>query len=173
MKSLKKTTFILVVLAVTLPLTGLARNLELPETVMLDKLVHLYSAAEFDHAFHTEIADDCTVCHHHSVGIPTTDEKCARCHGSEEVLDRIACVDCHAADPFSAQYLGAKEAEKDAFHIDQPGLKAAYHLNCLNCHLEMGGPAGCEDCHERTDLGNAFYRSGNYAPKGGSTGSAH
>jgi hypothetical protein len=173
MKPLKRITFILMVLAVSLPLSGLARNLDLPGTVVLDKLVYLYSGAEFDHEFHTEIADNCTWCHHHSVGIPTTNEKCARCHSSEEVLERIACGDCHAAEPFSAEYLSVNEANKDIYHIDKPGLKAAYHLNCLNCHIEMGGPEGCEDCHERTELGNAFYRSGSYAPKGGKAGSAH
>ncbi len=173
MKPFKRIAFILVVLVVSFPLSGVARNLDLPGTVMLDKLVRLYSAAEFDHEYHTEIADDCTLCHHHSVGIPTTNEKCAKCHKSEDVLENVACVDCHAVDPFSAQYLQTTEADKDLYHIDKPGLKAAYHLNCLNCHIVMGGPEGCEDCHERTELGNAFYRSGSYAPKGDKGGSAH
>jgi len=108
------------------------------------------------------------------VGIPATDERCARCHGSEEiVLENIACVDCHSVEPFSAEYLSGKEAEEGLYHIDKPGLKAAYHLNCLNCHVEMGGPEGCEDCHERTELGDSFYRSGSYAPKGGKGESTH
>ncbi len=173
MKPLNWITFILVLLVAGLPLSGLARNLDLPEVVVLDKLVYLYSAAEFDHEYHTEIADDCTLCHHHSVGIPTTNEKCARCHNTEEILEKVACIDCHSMEPFSARYLSEKEAEEDVYHIDKPGLKAAYHLNCLNCHIEMGGPAGCEDCHERTELGNAYYRSGSYAPKGVKGGSTH
>jgi hypothetical protein len=173
MKSFKGITLILVVLAVSLPFSGMARNLDLPDTVILDKLVNLYQGAEFDHEMHTEIAEDCTLCHHHSVGIPATDEKCARCHNTESVLERVACGDCHAVEPFSAQYLSEKEAETGLYHVDKPGLKAAYHLNCLNCHVEMGGPEGCEDCHERTELGDAFYRSGSYAPKGGGRGSAH
>lgn len=173
MKPLKWITLILVVLAVSLPLSGQGRNLDIPDVVILDKLVNLYGSAEFDHELHTEVADDCTVCHHHSVGIPATDEKCARCHNSESVLERVACGDCHAAEPFSVQYLSEKEADVDLYHMDKPGLKAAYHLNCLNCHIEMGGPEGCEDCHERTEQGNAFYHSGKYAPKGVEGGSAH
>ena len=163
----------LAALAVTSPLSGQARNLDLPGTVMLDKLTRLYSGVEFDHEYHLEIADDCTRCHHHSVGIPATNEKCVKCHSSVDVLDNVACGDCHAADPFSAAYLKTKEGELDVYHIDKPGLKAAYHLGCLDCHMEMGGPEGCEDCHERTEMGNAFYRSGEYAPSGGIEAKSH
>jgi len=173
MKSQKWIILILMVLTVSLPLSGLARSLDLPDVVMLDKLANLYSGAEFDHEYHTEIIDDCTLCHHHSVGIPATDEKCIRCHNSENVLEKVACIDCHSAEPFSAQYLSEKEGMRDVYHIDKPGLKAAYHLNCLNCHVEMGGPEGCEDCHERTDQGDAFYHSGKYAPKGVKEVSTH
>lgn len=173
MKSLSRITFTLVVLAVSLPLSGLAGDLVLPETVMIDKLAHLYSPAEFDHEYHVEIAEDCTLCHHHTVGMPASSERCAKCHDSGVTLQSVACVGFHAVEPFSADYLNAKEADKDVYHIDKPGLKAAYHLNCLNCHVEMGGPGGCEDCHERTEPGNAFYRSGSYAPEGRKAGSAH
>ena len=166
MKPLKWITLILVVLAVSLPFSGQARNLDLPDVVILDKLVNLYGSSEFDHEYHTEITDDCTLCHHHTVGIPATDENCGRCHNTENVLEKIACSDCHSAEPFSADHLSQKEAETHLFHTDKPGLKAAYHLNCLNCHVEMGGPEGCEDCHERSDEGDAFYHSGKYAPKG-------
>jgi len=173
MKSFKRIILILVVLAVGLPFSGMARNLDLPDTVVLDSLVDLYQGVDFDHEMHTEIAEDCTVCHHHSVGIPATDERCAPCHNTESVLKSVACKDCHSAEPFSAQYLSEKETEVGHYHLDKPGLKAAYHLNCLNCHVETGGPDGCEDCHERTELGNAFYRSGSYAPKGSGRGSSH
>lgn len=34
--------------------------------------------------------------------------------------------------------------------LRRPGLKGAYHRQCMNCHREMGaGPLGCEDCHKR------------------------
>jgi hypothetical protein len=45
------------------------------------------------------------------------------------------------------------------FHTDTPGLKAAYHWNCVNCHEDMGGPTECQDCHARTPEGDAFYRA--------------
>ena len=173
MKPLNWITFILVLLAIGLPQSGLTRNLDLPDVVVLDKLEHLYSSVEFDHAYHLDIDDDCTYCHHHTVGIPPTNEKCYKCHNSENVLDSVACSNCHSDEPFSAEYLRVKEAKKDTYHIDKPGLRAAYHLNCLKCHVEMAGPSDCEGCHERTELGNAFYRSGSYAPKGVKGGSTH
>lgn len=173
MKPFKMIICLTVMLMVFLPLTLQGSNLDLPETVKLDKLAKLYEGVEFDHEMHTEIADDCTVCHHHTVGMPSSNENCSKCHNTETVPGKVACADCHALDPFSAEYLAANAPGNGHYHIDKPGLKAAYHLNCLNCHEEMGGPEGCEDCHERTKLGDAFYRSGSYAPKGSGVGSAH
>jgi hypothetical protein len=173
MKPFKWITGSVMVLMICLPLSSQGDSLQLPETVTLDALTHLYEGAEFDHEMHLDIAADCTVCHHHAAGVPTTNERCARCHGPGDVLEAEACVTCHAIDPFSAEAITAKEADPGGYHIDRPGLKAAYHLNCLNCHVEMGGPAECEDCHERTEAGDAFYHSGKYAPSGEAASSAH
>ncbi len=173
MKAFQWTAGAALALAIFLPLSLQGRTLDLPGTVVLDKLAHLYEGAEFDHSYHTDIVEDCTQCHHHTVGIPATEERCARCHKGDEVLDRVACVDCHAAEPFSAEYIHSMEEDQSLYHVDKPGLKAAYHLNCLNCHMEMGGPEGCEDCHERTELGDATYRSGRYAPSGSEGRSTH
>jgi hypothetical protein len=44
----------------------------------------------------------------------------------------------------------------------------------MGCHKEMGGPVGCEDCHARTDAGDAFFHSGSYAPSSApADGSGH
>ena len=173
MKQLNLIISILAALVVGIPQTGAARNLDLPAVVSLDKLENLYSSVEFDHEYHLDITDDCTYCHHHTVGIPPTSEKCFKCHNSENVLESVACANCHLAEPFSARNIMEKEALRDVYHIDKPGLKAAYHLNCLKCHVEMAGPSDCDGCHERTDPGNAFYRSGSYAPKGAGEASSH
>jgi hypothetical protein len=45
------------------------------------------------------------------------------------------------------------------YHVDMPGLKAAYHWNCVGCHEVMDGPTGCQDCHARTVEGDTFYRA--------------
>ena len=65
--------------------------------------------------------------------------------------------------PFSAASL--REKDPNTYHTGKPGLKAAYHLNCLGCHEKNGGPTGCTDCHTRTVEGDKFYRAGEYAPK--------
>ena len=31
---------------------------------------------------------------------------------------------------------------------DKPGLKAAYHRQCMGCHEQMDLKVGCEDCHK-------------------------
>lgn len=162
-----------IALMLCLPFTSHGDTSLLPEMVTLDSLAQLYEGVEFDHDMHLDIAADCTVCHHHAAGVPTTKENCARCHGAGDVLELEACENCHIADPFSAETITAKETDPSIYHIDKPGLKAAYHLNCLDCHDEMGGPVGCEDCHERTEVGDAFYHSGEYAPSGEGARPAH
>ena len=144
MKPLELIISTLVVLVAGLPQAGAARNLDLPEVVVLDKLENLYTGVEFDHEYHLDIADDITYCHHHTVGIPPANEKCHKCHNAANVLESVACVNCHSSEPFSAQYLSEKEAQRDIYHIDKPGLRAAYHLNCLKCHVEMAGPSQSE-----------------------------
>jgi hypothetical protein len=77
----------------------------------------------------------------------------------------VSCQSCHEADPFTAAQLERKADDRYQYHIDKPGLKAAYHLSCLGCHEESGGPTGCEDCHGKSAAGDAFYHSGAFAPK--------
>lgn len=147
---------------------------EMPDSVTLDALAELYSGVEFDHAGHIEMAEDCSTCHHHTTGTPPRDPACLACHDLGREASAVACQGCHTPDPFSARYLDEKEKDVKRYHTDKPGLKAAYHLGCMGCHQEMGGPTGCEDCHARTEQGDALYRTGAFAPKGSpATGSHH
>jgi hypothetical protein len=130
---------------------------EMPDQVSLDSMSEMFEAAEFDHTMHTELGEDCSVCHHHTTGTGTTDERCVSCHGDSDAVAAVGCSDCHIADPFSAEQINQKSATIYKFHIDRPGLKAAYHWNCLGCHEVMDGPTGCQDCHARTPAGDAFY----------------
>ena len=140
---------------------------ETPESVTLDSLAKLYEPVEFDHSMHVDATDgDCTRCHHHTIDGTTDNPKCTPCHRQSEPSKKVACKDCHSAERFSAQYIREIEKETFLFHIDKPGLKGAYHLNCLWCHKENDAPTGCQDCHPRTDAGDAFFHSGKYAPKG-------
>ncbi|GBE14041.1 high-molecular-weight cytochrome c precursor [bacterium BMS3Abin14] len=144
-----------------------------PSSLLIDSLSNLYGGVDFDHAMHMNIADDCSVCHHHAFGANVAEKKCAKCHSDNKGTSSAACPDCHVKDPFTAKHIKAMESDPDRFHNDIPGLKGAYHLRCLNCHVEMGAPSGCTDCHKRTDAGNKFYHSGKYAPSGGGIGGQH
>ena len=94
---------------------------DVPEEVMMDKLVEVYEEVAFSHADHADMVDDgCTACHHHApAGVY---QKCGACHEK-----------------------GLFEAEK----MNRINLKAAYHRQCIECHVEWeSGPTGCTECHE-------------------------
>ena len=121
--------------------TGTFRAADIPETVIIDSLAKEYGAVELPHRkivetlvqniegsklasyFHSDEGTICQGCHHNS----PISKKPPR------------CVSCHSK-PFD---------EKNPF---RPGLKAAYHLQCMGCHDEMGieqpKSTECTDCHE-------------------------
>jgi len=91
-----------------------------PEVTILNTLEKLYERVTFSHDIHTLLAEDCGTCHHHS-----------------EPGQTPACKECHGA-PF------------DPKNLNMPGLKGAYHLQCMGCHQEMeSGPTGCNECHAK------------------------
>ena len=92
------------------------------------------------------------------------DENCMRCHAESSATDEIACQECHSSNRFEAEYLNKIDADNTLYHRDKVGLKAAYHIRCMNCHEEMGVANGCQDCHSRTDAGDKFFHAGSYAP---------
>ena len=157
-------TVALVLLAVLLfTLSGFAMD-DFPDEVELDVLADLYEPVIFDHALHIEVAEDCSTCHHHTTGTAPVSSYCLKCHQGEDEMDVVACRDCHR-NPADSGQSDSGMATEFVFHDDQPNLKAAYHLNCLGCHREVGGPVGCEDCHAKTEAGDEFYHSGKFAPK--------
>ncbi len=135
-----------------------------PESVEIDTLSHLYGPVDFDHKAHVAMAD-CSDCHHHTTGTKQIDDNCIRCHATNGEADTVACSECHDAHPFSAG--GLKRMENpDLYHIDKPGLKGAYHVNCVGCHKEMEAPSGCQDCHKMTEAGEKQFNTGKFAPAG-------
>jgi hypothetical protein len=109
---------------------------DFPETVEINSLAADYEGSKLPHAkivtkldeevrasplavrFHGDPATLCAGCHHHSP-VGSRPPACRSCHSA-------------TADPTS----------------DQPGLKVAYHRQCLGCHIRMGIPKqGCTDCH--------------------------
>jgi hypothetical protein len=141
-----------------------AGSQEIPNVITLKSLARLYEPVKFDHALHINSLQDCGTCHHHVIGAPSDDRNCGRCHQTMQAQQAAACRKCHAAEPFTAETLKAQQEDKNRYHRDKPGLKAAYHLSCTGCHEKGKGPTGCTDCHARNDAGDQFYRSGKYVP---------
>lgn len=145
--------------------TVTARAVDAPPTeVRIDILSQDYAAVDFDHAGHVGMIGDCAECHHHTAGTPAKRPDCFRCHSGVGSSATASCKGCHPAQPFSSDYLREKDADLGRYHIDKPGLKAAYHRGCVGCHEGSGGPTGCLDCHERTDAGDRLYRTGQFRP---------
>ncbi len=114
---------------------------DIPEKVVIGSIAKEYQPSEFPHrkivktliagigedklaaTFHIEKGTLCQGCHHNSPA-SLTPPKCASCHGK----------------PF------------DADRGDRPGLKAAYHQQCMGCHdrmkIEKPANTACVDCHK-------------------------
>lgn len=122
---------------------------DIPETVKIDGISKEYAGAEFPHrkivlalvkgmqkdelaqAFHRGDKLICQGCHHNSP-LSATPPKCASCHSK----------------PF------------DPATPNRPGLKAAYHGQCMGCHKAMGmtelekngqdvSATSCVVCHDK------------------------
>lgn len=136
------------------------------EVFELDSVKNLYEGVSFDHDMHIEITDEnCTACHHHTAGTAPVDPLCVTCHADSPEADDPSCRSCHAKDVFDADNMKKNWETPLLHHRNKPGLKAAYHRNCLGCHEEVGAPTGCTDCHAMTEVGEKFYNTGKYAPE--------
>jgi hypothetical protein len=101
------------------------RSYVLLNSPLVETFGRKYGPVRFMHAKHSAALDgDCASCHHYRPADP-------------EASETVACRACHQ-DAFS---------EKNPERI---GLKAAYHMQCMNCHEEMKrGPVSCEGCHAK------------------------
>jgi len=92
-----------------------------PDVCTLSNLSKVYQPVKFLHEKHIAlIAAKCNKCH----------------HTIKEGEKPIACKECHKA-PFKPGKLNV------------PGLKGAYHRQCIMCHKQMSGPTGCTQCHRK------------------------
>jgi len=102
------------------------RSEESPDTLLLDAIkepTDLYKPVVFSHRSHaqmTELSGDCSNCHHYNP--PGAVLPCKECHESNSAM--------HRAD------------------LARPGLKGAYHRQCLGCHRLWSQSTECESCHE-------------------------
>jgi hypothetical protein len=137
--------------------SGAAGSLSEPEEVEIASLARLYDPVIFDHSLHLDVADGCATCHHHTTGTPAEEGNCVTCHKDDEGAEVVSCRGCHEADPFAPEHIAQREKNPQWFHVDKPGLKGAYHQNCVGCHAETDAPVGCQDCHARNEVGDAFF----------------
>ncbi len=93
-----------------------------PDIVIMDQLVNLYQPVPFAHKLHASMSDmsgGCSFCHHYS----------------EVDKDVPPCRECHEISPAVGD-------------LQQPGLKGAYHRQCIGCHRDWSDETGCIACHE-------------------------
>jgi hypothetical protein len=117
-------------------------NKLVPEKVSIDVMAKEYQAADFPHEkvvktllarlnkntlgtyFHQEKYSMCQGCHHNSPQ-SATPPKCVSCHGKTQTMSTDG----------------------------RPGLKGAYHGQCIGCHEKMGiekpAATACNDCHKK------------------------
>lgn len=92
-----------------------------PDVVILSALEGRFLPVPFDHEGHADMADmtgGCAVCHHFT----------------PEGEKHPACKTCHEVAPMRED-------------IRKPGLKGAYHRQCMGCHREWSGDTRCVLCH--------------------------
>lgn len=107
--------------AVAEPLGATANARDLPKTVVLGQLENLYGPVPFDHKAHVKMAEmsgGCVLCHHYTPD-GQKHSSCRSCHNSQLAPDSAT----------------------------MPGLKGAYHRQCLSCHQEWSRDTGCNSCH--------------------------
>ncbi|MFZ5569677.1 MAG: tetrathionate reductase family octaheme c-type cytochrome [Thermodesulfobacteriota bacterium] len=94
------------------------------DSPIINKRENHYEPVRFMHAKHANLLKDCAVCHHYRPTDPAAAEttRCSACH-------------------------------QESFRTDHPeriGLKAAYHIQCIQCHRQMNrGPSDCSGCHPK------------------------
>lgn len=82
----------------------------------------MYGPVRFTHGQHAASIKDCSVCHHYRPE-------------DSSMLETTRCSACH-------------QESFDPAHPERIGLKAAYHLQCMECHEQQNmGPITCQGCH--------------------------
>lgn len=97
------------------------------DSPIIKKQEDQYGPVRFMHAKHATQANDCAVCHHYRPSDPAA-------------LETTRCSACHQ-ESFKADY------------PERVGLKAAYHMQCVDCHQKKNkGPVDCIGCHAQNVL---------------------
>ena len=95
-----------------------------PDVVLIDQLSNQYVPVIFAHKLHAQMTE--------------MTGGCTLCHHFNPSQKIVRCRECHSVS-------GAEDFQK-------PGLKGAYHRQCLNCHREWSHKTECAVCHARKTL---------------------
>lgn len=101
------------------------KSIDSPDVLVIDQLAEHYEPVVFAHGLHARMSDmtgGCTNCHHYS----------------EDSGKIPACRECH-------------DETKGPVDLRKPGLKGAYHRQCMNCHKDWSHANACGFCHESHD----------------------
>jgi hypothetical protein len=119
---------------------------DIPQMVKIDAIVDEYEAVNFPHrqivrAIFARIKENRMAAFFHGNDVTL----CAGCHhNAPATLNPARCDACHG-EAFANQQDG------------RPGLKGAYHVQCMACHQVMGieEPAAtdCIKCHKKRNQG--------------------
>jgi hypothetical protein len=97
---------------------------EMPHRKIVMKLMENVKDSKMSGVFHSDPGAVCQACHHHGVAGQKKPPRCVNCHGK----------------PFDPQ------------QPNRPGLKAAYHGQCMGCHKSMALKkplnTDCVGCHK-------------------------
>ena len=92
------------------------------DSPIIKKTEDQYGAVRFMHSKHAASVNDCSACHHYRPA-------------GDAASETTRCSACHQ-ESFMSEY------------PERIGLKAAYHLQCMDCHQkENKGPVDCLGCH--------------------------
>lgn len=92
-----------------------------PEVALIDQLSIQYVPVVFAHKLHAQMTE--------------ISGGCALCHHFNPSHKILPCRECHSTSNLE--------------NLAKPGLKGAYHRQCLNCHREWSHETKCVVCHAK------------------------
>ena len=92
-----------------------------PDVVLLDQLSSQYVPVVFAHKLHAQMTE--------------MTGGCSLCHHFNPSHRILRCRECHTTS--------------NSEELAKPGLKGAYHRQCLNCHREWSHETECSVCHAK------------------------
>jgi hypothetical protein len=98
-----------------------------PEVVLIDQLSKQYVPVVFAHKLHAQMTE--------------MSGGCALCHHFNPSHKILPCRDCHNTP--------------SPDNLAKPGLKGAYHRQCMNCHREWSHETECAVCHAKKTADSA------------------